>query len=98
MKAKLLLDTKTILTDGRLIQRRIWQLPTPTPERPHGLKYRLYCGKNGATIVRYDNEQSKGDHKHIGPEEREIPYRFESLAKLLADFAKDIETLSGEII
>jgi hypothetical protein len=97
MKVRLLLDTKTILADGRLIQRRVWQLPEPAVERPHGLKYRLYCGRNGSNIVRYDNELNKGDHKHVGPEEREIPYRFESLAKLFADFARDIETLSGEI-
>ncbi|MGZ8218260.1 toxin-antitoxin system TumE family protein [Methylomagnum sp.] len=98
MKAKLLLGTKTVLADGRLIQRLIWQLPAATTERPHGLKYRLYCGRHGTTIVRYDNEQGKGDHKHIGPDEQEVPYRFESLTKLLADFAEDIETLSGEIV
>jgi len=97
MKAKLLLDTKTVLADGRVMHRRIWQLPATTPDRPHGLKYRLYCGKAGVTIVRYDNESGKGDHKHIGPDEREVTYRFESLAKLLADFAEDIVALSGEI-
>lgn len=98
MKARILLDTKTVLEDGRVIQRKIWKLPKATPDRPYGLKYSLYCGKSdGTTIVRYDNETGKGDHRHTGEEEIESDYRFVSLAKLLADFARDIETLSGEI-
>lgn len=97
MRARLILDSKTVLNDGRIIQRRVWKLPKPTADRPHGLKYRLYCGKEGECIVRYDNETRKGDHRHIGPTEMEESYRFISLAKLLADFEADIVTLSGEI-
>ena len=97
MKARLLLDTKTVLSDGRIIQRKIWHLPEKNDDYVHGFKYSLYCGLNGKTIVRYDNEKGKGDHRHIGPYETEMPYSFVSLAKLLTDFAKDIETLSGTI-
>ena len=97
MKARLLLDSKTILTDGRLVYRKIWQLPIPIEGCIHRYKYSLYCGLNGQTIVRYDNEKGKGDHRHLGPNETEYPYLFESLAKLLADFALDIEDLSGVI-
>jgi hypothetical protein len=97
MKARLILDTKTILADGRIIQRKIWKLPHTTGGRPHALKYRLYCGKNGRTIVRYDNETGKGDHRHIGQEEAESVYVFVSLVQLLIDFDTDIEKLSGEI-
>ncbi|MDP2852217.1 MAG: DUF6516 family protein [Gallionella sp.] len=96
MKARLILDTKTILTDGRIIQRKIWKLPQTTESRPHALKYRLYCGKSGKTIVRYDNETGKGDHRHAGPEEVESVYVFVSLVQLLIDFDADIEKLSGE--
>jgi uncharacterized protein YwbE len=96
-KATLILDTKMVLSDGRIVQRTIWQLPAANPERPHGLKYRLYCGKNGQTIVRYDNETGKGDHRHVGPREDELPYAFTTLARLLEEFASDIERLSGEI-
>lgn len=96
-KAMLILDTKTVLRDGRILQRKIWQLPQPEPGRPFGWKYRLYCGINGRTIVRYDNETGKGDHRHVGAQEREIPYEFSSLARLLDDFARDVEMLSGEI-
>ncbi|MGH8652183.1 MAG: toxin-antitoxin system TumE family protein [Gammaproteobacteria bacterium] len=73
------MDDKEVLSDGRVIQRIVWQLPEPTPERPHGLKYRLYCGKEGRCIVRYDNETGKGDHVHYG-EENERSYGFISFA------------------
>jgi hypothetical protein len=39
--------------------------------------------------VGYDNERGKGDHRHI--REREMPYRFESPEKLIADFLADVE-------
>lgn len=97
MKARLILDSKTLLTDGRIIQRKIWKLPQTAEGRPHGLKYRLYCGKGGNTIVRYDNEAGKGDHRHVGAEEAESAYVFVSLVQLLIDFDADIEKLSGEI-
>lgn len=90
------MDDKEVLSDGRVIQRIVWQLPEPTPERPHGLKYRLYCGKEGRCIVRYDNETGKGDHVHYG-EENERSHGFISFERLILDFYADIERLSGEI-
>ena len=97
MKARLILDSKTVLSDGRIVHRCVWQLPDSTAGRPHGLKYRLYCGKDGKTIVRYDNETGKGDHRHVGPGEIEETYDFKSLALLLSDFETDIVRLSGGI-
>ena len=97
MRAWLILDTKTVLTDGRIIQRKVWQIPATLVARHHGLKYSLYCGRDGKTIVRYDNETGKGDHRHVGPDETESAYRFVSLQTLLQDFAKDIESFSGEM-
>lgn len=93
----MILDTKTVLQDGRILQRKIWQLSQPEPGRPFGWKYSLYCGIGGRTIVRYDNETGKADHRHVGVQERESAYAFTSLAQLLADFARDVERLSGEI-
>jgi hypothetical protein len=80
-KSTLILDSKTILADGRLIQRKIWQLARPDASHKHGFKYSLYCGNSGVTIVRYDNESGKGDHKHVGKAEVEI---CESLKRLLS--------------
>ena len=97
MRARRILDARTVLTDGRIIQRTVWQLPRPTADRPHGLKFRLYCGKGGQTIVRYDNESGKGAHRHVGPEEVESTYEFISLTQLLQDFFADVEELSGVV-
>jgi len=96
-KAIPILDTKTVLQDGRILQRKIWQLPHAEADRPHGFKYRLYCGKDGQTIVRYDNESGKGDHRHVGTPELETTYVFTSLVQLLKDFAQDVERFSGEL-
>lgn len=71
----------------------IWALPESSDERPHALKYRLYCGRNGECVVRYDNEVGKGDHRHYGTMEN--IYVFESMPKLLADFRDDCVRLAG---
>lgn len=39
--------------------------------------------------MRYDNESGKGDHKHIG--NKEAPYEFVSVEKLMQDFLNDID-------
>jgi len=68
-------------------------LPKRSAERPHGLKYRLYCGRGDSCLVRYDNEAGKGDHRHYG--DREESYRFVSLDKLIEDFREDCTRLAG---
>ena len=92
MKARLVFrfrDTQ----GGVTVEMVIWALPWSTSDRAHGLKYRLYCGKNGRCVVRYDNETGKGDHRHFG--RREEAYQFESIEKLIADFRADCERLAG---
>jgi hypothetical protein len=81
--------------DRVTVEMVIWSLPEPTSDRPHGLKYRLYCGKDGRCVVRYDNETGKGDHRHYG--RREEAYAFASVEKLIADFKADCERLTGWI-
>lgn len=94
MGATLVYAKKEVYASGLIVEAVIWQLPAPTAERPHGLKYRLFCGRRGRCIVRYDNETGKGDHVHY--EETEQPYRFKTLQRLVSDFYKDIEVLTGE--
>ncbi len=91
MKTKRLYEKHETRPDGVRLDMVIWQLPTPTPDRPHGLKYRLYAGRDGKTMVRYDNEAGKGDHKHVGEAEVEVAYRFVSIGKLVSDFIADSE-------
>lgn len=93
-KAVLLLHEKVVRADGTIVELIIWRLPRATPDRPHGLKYRLYFGRDGECLVRYDNETGKGDHRHVGG--RETPYRFVSVAKLRQDFESDMSKYGGK--
>ena len=85
---------RRILKQGDIqIEMVVWALPKVTSDRTHGLKYRLYCGRLGKCIVRYDNETGKGDHRHYG--EKEDAYLFVSLPELLEDFKNDCTRLAG---
>ena len=89
LKATPTYSAKRVLPSGVVIEIAIYRLPQPDAGRPHGYKYRLFCGDaEGRCLVRYDNEQGKGDHVHYG--DREQPYVFASAEQLLADFARDI--------
>ena len=89
-----MLHEKSVRDDAAIVEMVIWQLPRATPDRPHAIKYRLYFGRGGKCLVRYDNEAGKGDHRHVRG--RETPYRFESLARLRRDFESDIKKHGGE--
>ena len=85
--------------DGTIREMVIWRLPAPDPERPHGLKYRLFYGRSDRCLVRYDNEPGKGDHRHYGDgegNEREEAYSWVSVQQLMVDFKSDIDKLRGE--
>ncbi len=92
-RARLIVDLKRHFADGSIIQIRVWDLPGPTPERPHGLKYSLFYGRSGERIVGYDNEAGKGDHRHY--RDLEEPYRFRSLELLIEDFEQDVRREIG---
>ena len=94
-KAQLIFKAKKIYSDGAIKEMVIWRLPNPSPERPHGLKYRLYYGTaNGCCMIRYDNETGKGDHRHIW--EKEEPYPFKNIEQLINDFQQDIDDIRSE--
>lgn len=93
-RAVLLLREKVILADGAIVELVIWRLPRATADRPHGLKYRLYFGRAGKCLVRYDNESGKGDHRHT--KGREETYRFISVARLRRDFEADVRKYGGK--
>jgi hypothetical protein len=92
-RARPLLHEKVVRVDGSIIELIIWRLPRPMLDRPHGLKYRLYFGRDGKCLIRYDNESGKGDHRHVmGREER---YQFVSVSRLRQDFEADIRRYGG---
>ena len=70
-----------------------WATATRNEGSTPGLKYRLYMGRAGQTLVRYDNEAGKGDHRHLGGGEVEVPYEFSSLEKVLSAFRVECEQL-----
>lgn len=74
--------------DG-FIEIVIWQVPHPVPPSEHPYKYRLVYVVDGKRRVGYDNERSKGDHRHLG--NREYTYRFVSPAQLMDDFMSDVK-------
>jgi hypothetical protein len=92
MEAELIYHEKFVYADGAIREMILWRLSATSPERPHGLKYRLYYGlPDGTCVIRYDNETGKGDHRHLGG--REEPYRFESVEAMVTDFLRDTENL-----
>ena len=93
MSARLLYRKKQEYRGG-IVEIVIWQLPNTDPERPHGLKYRLVYVKAGRRVVGYDNERSKGDHRHIG--DREYRYTFQGVRQLVRDFWRDIKRCSDD--
>lgn len=76
-----------------IVEMVIWHLPRATADRPHGIKYRFYCGRGDECLVRYDNEAGKGDHRHYG--EREESYTFAGVEQLIEDFRNDCARLAG---
>jgi hypothetical protein len=90
MKTRLIYREKFIYEDGAIREMVLWQLPSATEAKPHRLKYRLYYGRpDGRCIIPYDNETSKGDHRHFGGKEE--AYSFKGVEILVADFLKDID-------
>jgi Family of unknown function (DUF6516) len=88
MKATLILRERTEL-GGAFVELVIWQLPRRLPGSDHRYKYRMALVKQGVCVVRYDNEAGKGDHRHVG--EREEPYRFVDIDRLIRDFLEAVK-------
>jgi hypothetical protein len=91
--ATLIFRSRFVYADGAIREMALWKLPRPTPERPHGLKYRLHYKSVEGTVVRYDNEIGKGDHRHVGA--REERYLFRGVEMLVEDFLNDIDRTRG---
>lgn len=89
MRAKLIRHDKVIDDDGNTIEVKMWRLPRPSKDKPHGYKYSLVYIVKGERVIGYDNAEGRGDHKHI--KEKTEPYRFISLGKLAHDFYRHIE-------
>ncbi|WP_205421249.1 toxin-antitoxin system TumE family protein [Rhizobium terrae] len=88
MKAQLLYRTKSVLSDGAILEMVIWKILQPLLGSLHNYKYSLFYGYPGQRVIGYDNERGKGDHRHIrGHEEA---YGFSTIEKLIDDFLRDV--------
>ena len=92
-RATLVIDRKETLEDESIVQAVVWELPVPLKGSPHRYKYRLYYGRNGECLVRFDNEQGKGDHMHIMG--AEVHYSFRDIPTLIRDFRNEIDKCRG---
>jgi hypothetical protein len=91
MKGELIFREKQVL-DGYIREMIIWRLSKPVSGCRHQFKYRFFFGReDGTSLVRYDNERGKGDHKHI--KGAEFPYLFRSLDATFADFLTEVDIL-----
>ena len=89
MKATLLYRSKTVLSDGAIVEMVIWRVPRRLPGSAHDYKYSLFYGYAGERVIAYDNERGKGDHRHDGSVEK--GYHFSSVETLVADFLRDVQ-------
>lgn len=88
MRAVPVFRQRVELRDGTFTEIVIWRLPTQLSGSRHPYKYRMALIDAGACVLRYDNEAGKGDHCHI--EDREEPYAFTTIERLLVDFEASV--------
>jgi hypothetical protein len=94
MKAVELLRQRIVYTEKSFAELVLWRVPEPLAGSNHGFKYRLAYVVDGECVLRYDNEASKGDHRHFGG--KESNYAFSTPEKLIADFQRDIARWNHE--
>ena len=90
MRAELLQRDRFDFDDGTFVETVIWRVPRPVEGSSHAYKYRLFYGRPGRRLVAYDNERSKGDHRHV--EGQVEPYAFKDVETLVRDFVTDVES------
>jgi hypothetical protein len=89
MQAQLIRHIKAVDELGNIIEIKMWKLPEPMEDKPHGFKYSLVYIVDDARVIGYDNAEGRGDHRHIRGKTES--HKFVSLRKLTHDFYRDIE-------
>jgi hypothetical protein len=87
MRGVLIRHTRLRDSEGGMIEVKLWSVP-PTSDKPHGFKYSLAYVVDRKRVIGYDNGERRGDHRHYG--NREEPYKFLSVDKLIRDFLYDV--------
>jgi|TARA_Y100000034_G_C6900589_1_gene416408 hypothetical protein len=94
MEVRLLYHNKSKTKEGDSIEIKIWKVPK-SKEFPDEIKYSLAFIHKGERLIGYDNERTKGHHKHI--KNQEIKMEFKDHNKLIEDFEKDIKNIQKEL-
>ena len=94
MDARLLVRRRVAISDAAFAELVVWQLPSPVRGSAHSFKYRLAFVRNERCVMRFDNEAGKGDHMHL--DDREYPYAFTTIDRLLKDFLARVRELEDE--
>jgi hypothetical protein len=89
MDAESLRRNDYTLSETTTVEIVVWRLPRRLSGSAHEFKYRMALISNRVCVLRFDNEDGKGDHKHIG--DQEYPYDFIDLTTLDRDFWKEVE-------
>jgi hypothetical protein len=93
MKAEPLIMRKRVYPDGDIIEIKAWHV-SKTLDKPHGFKYSLVYIREGKRVIGYDNAERKGDHRHC--EDKEHPYEFKGIDRLIEDFFNDVRRVRHE--
>ena len=94
MKAVELVHRRIAYSEHAFAELVLWRLSKPLAGSIHRYKYRLAYVVDGASVLRYDNETGKGDHRHYGAAERTCS--FSTPERLIADFQRDIARWNDE--
>jgi len=89
MKSELIIHDKVKYASGGIVEVKVWCVPR-TEDKPHGFKYSLVYIVDGVRVIGFDNAEGKGDHRHN--RDRERPYRFISVKKLVEDFYREVNS------
>lgn len=87
-KTRTLIAEKVHLDAASIVQMRVIEVPSPVLGSKHSYKYSFVYVVDGVRIIGYDNERTKGDHRHY--RETEEAYQFVSVRKLMDDFLADV--------
>lgn len=89
-------DTEIKITDEpEVLDIRVWSVPT-TKEHASGVNYSVNYRIGNTPIIRYDNDEGKGDHRHIFGKEESVEFR--SYKEIIKEILKIRKEKSKEIL
>ena len=74
MKAISLRQEKIIDELGNVVEIRMWQLPEPSKDKPHGYKYSLVYIVEGVRVIGYDNAEGQGRSPSHKRQDNPLPF------------------------